>query len=58
MTFKHKLACRLALLKDRRLLTLVAALAAAAVVNCERTISTTDPITAVARVSLSPDSLV
>src|SRR5438445_420717 len=57
MTFKHKLACRLALLKDRRLLTLVAALAAAAVVNCERTISTTDPITAVARVSLSPKTV-
>src|SRR6267378_2675634 len=57
MTFKHKLACRLALLKDRRLLTLVAALAASSVVNCERMISTTDPITAVTRVSLSPKTV-
>src|SRR3989442_12679750 len=57
MTFKHKLSCRLALLKDRRLLTVVAALAASAVVNCERPLSTTDPITAVARVSLSPKTV-
>src|SRR3989442_13386185 len=57
MTFKHKLSCRLALLKDRRLLTVVAALAASAVVNCERPLSTTDPITAVARVSISPKTV-
>src|SRR3989442_6468001 len=57
MTFKHKLSCRLALLKDRRLLTVVAALAASAVVNCERPLSTTDPITAVARGSISPKTV-
>src|SRR3989442_8649020 len=57
MTFKHKLSCRLALLKDRRLITAVAVLAAAAVVNCERPLSTTDPITAVARVVISPNSV-
>src|SRR2546428_699411 len=57
MTFKHKLSCRLALLKDRRLITAVAVLAAAAVVNCERPLSTTDPITSVARVVISPNSV-
>src|SRR5881396_1391813 len=57
MTFKHKLSCRLALLKDRRLITAVAVLAAAAVVNCERPLSTTDPITSVARVVISPHSV-
>src|SRR5205809_377018 len=57
MTFKHKLARRLALLKDRGLVTAVAVLAAAAVVNCERPLSTTDPITSVARVVISPHSV-
>jgi len=57
MTFKHKLARRLALLKDRGLITAVAVLAAAAVVNCERPLSTTDPITSVARVVISPHSV-
>src|SRR6266516_3169254 len=57
MTFKHKLSCRLALLKDRRLITAMAVLAAAAVVNCERPLSTTDPITSVARVVISPNSV-
>src|SRR2546426_3126 len=57
MTFKHKLSCRLALLKDRRLITAVAVLAATAVVNCERPLSTTDPITSVARVVISPNSV-
>src|SRR5205809_349682 len=57
MTFKHKLSCRLALLKDRGLITAIAVLAAAAVVNCERPLSTTDPITSVARVVISPNSV-
>src|SRR6266702_4242825 len=57
MTFKHKLSCRLALLKDRGLITAMAVLAAAAVVNCERPLSTTDPITSVARVVISPNSV-
>src|SRR5437763_14140683 len=57
MTFKHKLSRRLALLKDRALITAVAVLAAAAVVNCARPLSTTDPITSVARVVISPHSV-
>src|SRR6266702_4211052 len=57
MTFKHKLSCRLALLKDRGLITAMAVLAAAAVVNCERPLSTTDPITSVARVVITPNSV-
>src|SRR2546426_4085227 len=57
MTFKHKLSCRLALLKDRRLITAVAVLAATAVVNCERPLSTTDPITSVARVVTPPNTV-
>jgi uncharacterized protein YjdB len=41
MTFKHKLACRLALMKDRA--WPAAALAAVAVLGCERPVAVTDP---------------
>ena len=43
MTFKHKLSCRLALLKDRRLAVSLAALATAAALGCEKPLQVTDP---------------
>src|SRR5438034_4478900 len=58
MTFKHKLSCRLALLKDRTMVVSTALLAVAAIVGCERSLTVTDPATGtVSRLVLSPKIL-
>src|SRR2546426_8048716 len=58
MTFKHKLSCRLALLKDRRVVVAMAALAVATIIGCEKPVRLTDPVTSsLARVVVSPQVL-
>src|SRR5438128_4237836 len=58
MTFKHKLSCRLALLKDRRVVVAMAALAVATIIGCEKPVRLTDPVTSsLARVVVSPKVL-
>src|SRR5205807_400681 len=58
MTFKHKLSCRLALLRDRWMVLSTVALALAALAACEKPISLTGPDTsAVLRLVISPKVL-
>src|SRR5947199_1335212 len=57
MTFKHKLSCRLALLKDRRVLYVAATLAAAVVASCELPARTTDTGTTLAQVVVLPKTV-
>src|SRR5881396_1502071 len=57
MTFKHKLSCRLALLKDRRVLYVAATLAAAVVASCELPARTTDTGTTLAEVVVLPKTV-
>ena len=55
MTFKHKLSCRLALLKDRRLAVSLAVLAAAAAFACEKPLQVTDTgVTSLSQLLVSP----
>ena len=54
MTFKHKLACRLALMKDRA--WPAAALAAVAVLGCERPVAVTDPGATLAQFFVTPQT--
>jgi uncharacterized protein YjdB len=54
MTFKHKLACRLALLKDRA--WPAAALVAVAVLGCERPVAVTDPGATLAQFFVTPQT--
>src|SRR6266705_405554 len=54
MTFKHKLSCRLAMLKDRRAICVAATLAAAVVASCELPARTTDTGTTLAEVVVLP----
>ena len=54
MTFKHKLACRLALLKDRA--WPAAALAAVAVLGCERPVAPTDLGATLAQFFVTPQT--
>lgn len=55
MTFKHKLSCRLALLKDRAVRPAVA-LAAVAVLGCERPVAVTDPGATLAQFFVTPQT--
>ena len=57
MTFKHKLACRLALLKDRFAAAAAAVVVAVAVFSCEKPVSTTGPVSSVTSVVVSPPSV-
>src|SRR2546426_10803879 len=64
MTFKHKLAHRLALLRDRTLAVAVAGLAFLWVASCEKPVSLTQPNASVAQlvvsakvVTLQPDQM-
>src|SRR5205809_689996 len=57
MTFKHKLSCRQALLKDRRVLYVAATLAAAVVASCELPARTTDTGTTLAQVVVLPKTV-
>src|SRR5207244_2895199 len=57
MTFKHKLSCRLALLKDRLAAAAAAAVVAVAVFSCEKPVSTTGPVSSVTSVVVSPPSV-
>src|SRR5438132_10088511 len=58
MTFKHKLSCRLALMRDRWMVLSTVALALAALAACEKPISLTGPDTsAVLRLVISPKVL-
>src|SRR2546430_9092640 len=58
MTFKHKLSCRLALMRDRWVVLSTVALALAALAACEKPISLTGPDTsAVLRLVISPKVL-
>src|SRR5437867_517646 len=57
MTFKHKLSCRLAMLKDRRVLYVAATLAAAVVASCELPARTTDTGTTLAEVVVLPKTV-
>src|SRR5437016_10506458 len=57
MTFKHKLACRLALLKDRLAAAAAAVVVAVAVFSCEKPVSTTGPVSSVTSVVVSPPSV-
>ncbi len=54
MTFKHKLSCRLALMKDRA--WPAAALAAVAVLGCERPVAVTDPGATLAQFFVTPQT--
>src|SRR6267143_3100802 len=54
MTFKHKLSCRLAMLKDRRVLYVAATLAAAVVASCELPQRTTGTGGSLAKVVFLP----
>src|SRR2546422_2520738 len=54
MTFKHKLAHRLALLRDRSVAAAVAALALLWVASCERPLTVTEPNASVAQLVVSP----
>src|SRR5207253_11007682 len=58
MTFMHKLSRRLALLKDRRVVVAMAALAVATAFACEKPVNLTDPVTSsLARLVVSPKVL-
>ena len=57
MTFKHKLSCRLALLKDRLVAAAAAVLVAVAVFSCEKPVNTTGPVSSVTSVVVSPPSV-
>src|SRR5947199_290817 len=57
MPFKHKLSCRLAMLKDRRVLYVAATLAAAVVASCELPARTTDTGTTLAQVVVLPKTV-
>src|SRR6266705_1352466 len=57
MTFKHKLSCRLAMLKDRRAICVAATLAAAVVASCELPARTTDTGTTLAEVVVLPKTV-
>src|SRR5882762_2611836 len=58
MTFKHKLSCRLALLKDRRSVVSTAVFALVAIAACEKPVHLTDPGTGtVSRLVISPKIL-
>ncbi len=57
MTFKHKLSCRLALLKDRVVLASLAGLVTAAIVACELPVRATDPGSTIADLLVSPKIL-
>src|SRR5438128_9966016 len=57
MTFKHKLARRLAMLKDRRAICVAATLAAAVVASCELPARTTDTGTTLAEVVVLPQTV-
>src|SRR5438034_11297113 len=57
MTFKHKLSCRLALLKDRVVLASLAGLVTAAIVACELPVRATDPGSTLADLLVSPKTL-
>src|SRR5205809_2611925 len=57
MTFKHKLSCRQALLKDRRAICVAATLAAAVVASCELPARTTDTGTTLAEVVVLPKTV-
>src|SRR6266404_5801904 len=54
MTFKHKLAHRLALLRDRGVVVAVAGLALLWVASCEKPVSVTEPNSSVAQLVVSP----
>src|SRR5206468_2895460 len=54
MTFKHKLAHRLALLRDRSVAAAVAGLALLWVASCERPLTVTEPNASVAQLVVSP----
>ena len=55
MTFKHKLSCRLALLKDRKLAVSLAVLVAAAAFACEKPLQVTDTgVTSLSQLLVSP----
>ena len=54
MTFRHKLAHRLALLRDRSILVAVAGLAFLWVASCEKPLSVTEPNPSVAQLVVSP----
>ena len=53
MTFKHKLSCRLALMKDRAAWAAVA-LAATAVLGCERPVAITDTVSPLTQFLVAP----
>src|SRR4029077_6073488 len=58
MTFKHKLSCRLALLKDRRSVVSTAVFALVAIAACEKPVQLTDPGSgALSRLVISPKAL-
>src|SRR6266853_896656 len=57
MTFKHKLSCRLAMLKDRRVLYVAATLAAAVVASCELPMRTTGTGGTLAKVVVLPKTV-
>src|SRR6266481_5024453 len=54
MTFKHKLAHRLALLRDRGVVVAVAGLALLWVASCEKPVGVTEPNSSVAQLVVSP----
>src|SRR5437868_14816790 len=54
MTFMHKLSCRLARLKDRVACVPAAALAAVAVLGCERPVAITDTGSQLAQFLIAP----
>jgi len=54
MTFRHKLAHRLALLRDRSVAVAVAGLALLWVASCERPVTVTEPNASVAQLVVSP----
>src|SRR5437016_448341 len=54
MTFRHKLAHRLALLRDRSIIVAVAGLAFLWVASCEKPLSVTEPNPSVAQLVVSP----
>src|SRR2546429_3963689 len=54
MTFRHKLAHRLALLRDRSVAVAVAGLALLWVASCERPVTVTEPNPSVAQLIVSP----
>jgi uncharacterized protein YjdB len=57
MTFKHKLSCRLALLKDRMVVALVALIGAAAIFACEMPLRVSDTGGTIADLLVSPKIL-